>query len=136
MTVVVCTDTRGGMRFAGRRTSRDREMLSDLSRMAEGRRLYCRPYSEKLLTAAGLAPTVCEGALSVATEGDIVFIEDCPLRPHLDRISSLVIYCWGEAYPYDASLDLVPSEDGLHLASTEEFPGHSHALIRKEIYRK
>ena len=136
MTVVVCTDNRGGMLFAGRRTSRDRAMLADLGERLSGRRLLCHPYSEKLLTGAGLSPTVREDCLDVAEEGDVVFVETLPLLPHRERISRLIVYSWGEAYPYDTRLDLVPSEAGYRLVDTAELCGYSHKCITREVFEK
>ncbi len=136
MTVVVCTDKNGGMLFAGRRTSRDREMLADLGRLAAGRRLLCTPYSERLLTAAGLCPTVREDCLDAAEGGDVVFIETLPLSPYSARIARLVVYRWDKAYPYDVSLDLSPTAEGFALTSSVELSGFSHDVIQREVYDK
>ena len=136
MTVVVCTDNRGGILFAGRRTSRDREMLADLGRMCEGRRLLCHPYSERLLTAAGLSPTVCEDCLDVAEGDDLVFVEHLPLLPYRERITRLVVYSWDKAYPYDVALDLSPKDTGYRLVSSVKIPGFSHDIILKEVYER
>ena len=136
MTVVVCTDNRGGMLFAGRRTSRDRAMLADLGERLAGRRLLCHPYSEKLLTDAGLSPTVREDCLDVAEDGDVVFVECLPLLPHRERIACLIVYSWGEAYPYDTRLDLLPREEGYRLTDTAELVGYSHKVITREVFLK
>ena len=136
MTVVVCTDPRGGMLFTGRRVSRDREMLADLGRMREGRRLLCHPYSEKLLTAAGLSPTVCENCLEAAGDDDLVFVETLPLMPYRKTIDCLVVYVWDKVYPYDVALDLSPKAEGYRLVSSVEFPGFSHDVILREVYKK
>ena len=134
MTVVVCTDTRGGMLFAGRRQSRDRVMLADLAALVGDGRLWCRPFSEKLLVGAGLTPTVAEDCPSLAGAEDTVFIEAPPLTPYLPTISRLIVYSWCEAYPYDAALDLVPTALGFTCVETAEFEGNSHKKIRKEVY--
>ncbi len=136
MTVVVCTDNRGGMLFAGRRTSRDRVMLADLGALLCGRRLLCHPYSEKLLSGAGLSPTVREDCLDIAAAEDVVFVETLPLLPYRDRIARLVLYSWGEAYPYDTRLDLVPGEAGYRLVDTAELRGYSHDRIIREVFEK
>ncbi len=136
MTVIVCTDKNGGMLFAGRRTSRDREMLADLGRLAAGRRLLCTPYSERLLTAAGLSPTVREDCLEVASEDDLVFIENLPLSPYRERITRLVVYSWDKAYPYDVVLDIPKEAEGRRLVASHTFPGFSHDAITKEVFEK
>ena len=136
MTVVVCTDTRGGMLFAGRRQSRDRVMLADLGTLLKGGRLLCHPYSEKLLTGAGLAPTVREDCLQTAGAGDVVFVENLPLLPYRERIARLIVYSWGEAYPYDTRLDLDPRAEGYRLTDTTELIGYSHKCITREVFQK
>ena len=136
MTLVLCTDTRGGMLFAGRRQSRDRAMLADLATLVGSGRLLCRPFSEKLLTGAGLLPTVCEDCPEVALSGDTVFLESPPVTPYLPRVSRLVIYSWGEAYPYDTALDIDPKSSGLTLKEVTELAGYSHKTIKREVFVK
>lgn len=134
MTVIVCTESRGGMLFLGRRVGRDRRILADIAEM-EGR-LLCHPFSEKYLGSAGLAPEVDAALLDRAGEGDICFIESLPLAPHASRIDRLIRYSFGTRYPYDLALDLDPIAAGLRLVSTLEFPGHAHNIITKEIYER
>lgn len=134
MTVIVCTGNRGGMLFLGRRVSRDRAILSDIASL-EGR-LLCHPFSEKYLRGAGLDPVVDEALLEHAKAGDLCFIESLPLLPHAARIDRLIRYTFDKRYPFDFSLDLDPAAAGLRLTATEEFKGHAHDTIKKEIFER
>jgi hypothetical protein len=134
MTVIVCTGSRGGMLFLGRRVSRDRKILSDIATL--GGRLLCHPFSEKYLRGAGLAPEVDEALLLHAERDDLCFIETLPLAPHAARIDRLIRYSFETRYPFDVSLDLDPVAAGLRLVKTEEIVGHSHQSIIKETYER
>ncbi|MBO7761779.1 MAG: hypothetical protein J6T24_03175 [Clostridia bacterium] len=134
MTVVVCTDTRGGMLFLGRRVSRDREILADLATL--GGRLICHPFSEKYLASAPCPVTVLADPFSEGEEGDVLFVENLPLRPHLDRIEKIIRYSFEERYPFDTALDVDPIAEGFRLAACCELVGHSHPTMKKEVYVK
>ena len=59
-----------------------------------------------------------------------------PLLPWLDRLEGLVLYRWNRRYPADAWLDVRPGPPGWTLARREEFSGHSHERITKEVYTR
>lgn len=134
MTVVVCTDSRGGMLFMGRRVSRDREMIRDLMTLTPS--VLCQPRSEKYLATTKLSFRVEEDPLGVAKEEDFCFIEEPPLAPYLDRIDRLIVYSWGVAYPFDRALDIDPRGGLFRRTDCCEFVGHSHTLIKREIFEK
>ena len=54
----------------------------------------------------------------------------------LDRLEGLVLYRWNRRYPADAWLDVRPGPPGWTLARREEFSGHSHERIAKEVYTR
>ena len=134
MTVIVCTDSRGGMLFLKRRVSRDREIIADIAAM--GKPVLCHSFSEKYLRTTPLAYTVCDTLLTDAAPEDICFIEHLPLAPHLSRIDRLIVYNFGEPYPFDYALDITPRSAGFHLTDTREIVGYSHKTILKEVYEK
>ena len=134
MTVVVCTDSRGGMLFMGRRVSRDREMIRDLMTLTPS--VLCRPFSEKYLATTPLPYRVTEDPLAVAEGEDFCFIEEPPLAPYLDRIDRLIVYSWGVAYPFDRALDVDPCGGLFHRTDLYELVGHSHKTITREIFEK
>ena len=135
VTVIVCTDPRGGMLFLGRRVSRDREILADIGALAPGG-VLCHPFSVKYLTAAPLAHRADEALLEHAGQDDVCFIENLPLAKHTARIDRLIVYDFGERYPFDFSLDLDPAEAGLRLTDEREFVGYAHKCITRKVYER
>lgn len=132
MIIALCIDDNLGLRFNRRRQSRDRAVAADLLQSAGGRPLRTAPGSAILFPEGTVA--ACEAFLERAGEGDWCFVEDRPLTPVLPKIEALVLYRWNRVYPADTYLDVIPWEAGWRLMSREEFPGHSHKLITKEVY--
>lgn len=91
-------------------------------------RLFEAPYPEYL--------TAAEDFLAQAGPGELCFVEEPPLLPWLDRLEGLVLYRWNRRYPADAWLDVRPGPPGWTLARREEFSGHSHERITKEVYTR
>ncbi len=132
MQVIVCLDDRNGMLFNHRRQSRDREVLKEILKDAEGKRLWIRPFSQKLFQGAEHRVQVSDSLLDAAGLGETCFVEDLSLAGWEDSIESLTVYRWNRHYPGDFFLDLDLS--GWHLVSQREFPGNSHEKITKEVY--
>ena len=131
MDVILCLDDRNGMLFNHRRQSRDRKVVEDILQGLGGRLLRVRPMSQSLFPRE--AVLVEEALLETAGPGDVCFVEDLPLAPCRKDIESLTVYRWNRHYPGDVFLDLDLST-GWRLVSREEFPGHSHEKITKEVY--
>ena len=114
--------------FGGRRQSRDRILLEDLKRESGGK-LRILPFSQSLLGD-------CATLYSDLSEEGFYFLEDQPLAPLRDRITTLILYRWNRLYPADVYLDLSPQELGLTLVRREELVGSSHPKITKEVYEQ
>lgn len=128
MTIYVCLDQRGGMRFNNRRQSRDAAVLADiLSSLPDV--LTIDPCSEKLIQAAGIPYTLASGVFSEDTH---FFLEEGIASEIVPQASRVVIYRWNRHYPADVRFD--GDLSGFTLQSTEEFPGKSHETITKEVY--
>ena len=136
MTVIVCTDERGGMLFMKRRVSKDRELIEDVLKTVGDGILYISEFSESLFADSDISVMSVPDPLICAGDEDFVFIENIRLSPTLSKINKLVIYNWNRKYPFDFSLDINPTECGFSLLSSCEFKGHSHDKITKEIYVK
>lgn len=132
MRVIICLDDRNGMLFNHRRQSRDREVLKDILKAAEGNRVWIRPFSQKLFQGAENQVRVSESPLEAAGPGEACFVEELPLAGWEGAIESLTVYRWNRHYPGDFFLDLDLS--GWRLVSRREFPGSSHEKITKEVY--
>ncbi len=128
MTVALCIDDQGGRLFGGRRQSRDRVLLEDLLSESKGE-LRILPFSQGLLKDRAV---LCADL----TEDGFYFLEDRPLAPLKDRLTTLILYRWNRLYPADIYLDATPEDLGLTLVRTEELCGSSHPKITKEVYEK
>lgn len=134
MQVILCLDDRDGMMFNHRRQSRDRVVVQDILKSLEGKRLWIRPISRTLFQETEQSIQVDERCLEQAGTGDICFVEDVPLAQYGDKIEQVTVYRWNRRYPSDFSLDL-DLKHGWRLVNRQEFPGHSHETITKEVYQ-
>ena len=132
LNIIICIDDRGGMLFNKRRVSRDEYLLDDMLRTVKSP-LYIKPFSAKLFSERGGA-MLCDDPLSALSDGDWCFIEDEDIEPHLHKAESVVIYKWNRTYPFDLKFNTGALNSRFALKSSENFAGHSHEKITKEIY--
>lgn len=135
ISVAVCVCDNGGVTFLGKRQSRDRVLIADFIRSAEGKPVCISSFS-KTLFADYPEVAILPGVLDGAPDGSVCFVENEPLSAHIDEISTLTVYKWNRIYPYDKKLDVNPEREGFRLSSVSEFEGSSHEKITKEIWRK
>lgn len=133
--LAVCVDDRGGMRFHGRRQSRDRLQRADLLAFCRGK-LWVDPTAAALFAGAEDRLRVDDACLERAGEGETCFAETPPLAPYGARLEGVLVYRWNRVYPADAWFDLDPAALGFVLAERREFPGTSHAIITRDYYTR
>lgn len=136
MTVFICVDLRGGMMFNKRRQSRDVRVIEDIIRASDGRVLYISGYSEELFSGKRADVVCLQNPLDMAPRDACVFVENEHLGKYIDKIDKLVIYNWGEAYPFDFKLDIDPQSVGFKIKSRREFVGNSHKKVTREDFIK
>ena len=136
MTVFVCTDSRGGMIFNRRRVSFDMKIIDDVIRYTGDGILYISDFSEDLFEDSTASVISVPDPLYSAGRDSFVFIENEAILPYIDKIDRLVIYNFGESYPYDKKLDIDPSEAGLKLRSRRTFVGNTHDNVTREDFIK
>lgn len=124
MILAVCVDDRLGMRFNGRRQSRDRAVFDDLLGLGCVR---IHPDSEKIFPGAQAS----EGYLSEAGAGEICFCEDDAYLDHAQRIEKIILYKWNRTYPRDLCFTF-PGK--WRLAESRDLAGSSHEMITREVY--
>lgn len=132
MKLAVCVDDELGMTFDGKRQSRDRVLIADLIKHANGTPIYISPYSEKLFPDYEGKYVVSDMPLDAAGEDDYVFIENIAPEKYSDKFSEIIIYHWNRSYPCETwfEVDLTP----YRIVSRSEFEGSSHEKITKEVY--
>lgn len=133
MTVILCVDDNMGMTFLGKRLSKDRELRKRIRELCGEKKLLMNGYSAGQFDGDG-AVTVCESFLENGGEGDICFVENCDIVPHIQKLSRLVVYKWNRVYPSDVRLTLPIEESGFELVSVFDFKGYSHEKITETVY--
>lgn len=135
MIAMVCLDDRKGMLFNKRRQSRDRAVTEKILELAGERRLWIHPFSEKLFAdnrAENIISDEC--FLEKAGEGEYCFVENCGFAECGERLEKLIVFWWNRSYPSDLWLDIDLEE--WKKTETEEFAGHSHEKITREVYER
>lgn len=133
MIAVFCVDDRNGLRFNGRRLSRDRAQLADLLALCGDGPLWTAPASAALFPGEARVRTAPD-FWAQAGPGELCFFEDRPPAGVLDRAEAVVLYRWNRIYPADVYLAWDSAAAGFSMAEQTEFPGHSHAAITRERY--
>lgn len=131
MILAACVDDGLGMRFAGRRQSKDASVRARLLALAGGR-LLMSPYSARQFDPSP-AIAACEDYLALAGPGDWVFAEDDGYLAYADQVETIILFRWNRNYPRDLCFAF-PGE--WRLVRSEDFPGTSHEKITQEVYEK
>ena len=134
MIVAVCLDPKNGMTFNDRRQSRDRVVVDNIIKTASDNRIRISEYSQTLFADKGAHYIINENPLEQASATDFCFIENIPIRKYADKIEKIIVYRWDKQYPQTQSFDIPLPSDTWALQSITEFPGHSHEIIKKEVY--
>ena len=131
MEIVVCLDENNGMLFNNRRQSRDKEVIADIIKAAEDKRILVHPFSEPLFQSFN-GVLFDEDFLNNAKEYDVCFVENRHLKEFVSKISKVTVYNWNRIYPADFYCDLNFSE--FTLRSENDICGNSHEKITKKVY--
>ena len=130
MHLILCIDDRDGLSFGGKRLSSDRVLTEFILRDTAGKKLWMNSYSVKLFPQENIC--VDEDFLHKAGAGEYCFLENTPLT-EVTGLESVTLCRWNRRYPYTQTFPRALL-DGMHLASSQDFPGNSHDLITVERY--
>ena len=137
MIIIVCLDECGGMLFNKRRQSQDLILRQQILTETAGRRLWMNGYSAKQFAGEAAENIVVdEDFMNKAQPGDFCLVEDVGASAYEEKIEKIILYKWNRKYPGDFYFDIPIEEQGWKLTDTEEFAGHSHEKITKEVYEK
>lgn len=135
MIVVACLDDGGGMLFNKRRQSKDEVLRQKLMEEVGTAKLYMNAYTKKQFTdCEGDNIIVEEKFLDKAQGGDFCFVENVDITPYKEKIEKIMLFKWNRDYPRDVSFPTELLQQGWTMTSTEDFVGHSHEKITKEVY--
>ena len=130
MILISCVDNSMGLRFNGRRCSRDREVCRDVLARA-GRALWLRPESAALFRDFPEAQLHPVESLGDVPEGAACFWE----TPAGDaEAEEILLYLWNRDYPSDEKFQFPTG--AWTCAEETEFPGFSHPVITLRRYEK
>ena len=131
--VAVCLDDGGGMLFAGRRQSRDRDLISELCEATDGE-IFITDFSSFIFREHQGKTVITKNPFEDAPDGATLFIENLPISPYEDLIDELILYKWNRAYPADSKIDIDLTK--YKVVAKKEFPGSSHEKITKLRLKK
>lgn len=129
MILAICVDDKLGIRFGGRRQSKDRALRQRLMELSGGS-LRMSEYS-----ARQFEQDIYSGNdyLSGAQPGDWCFAEDNEFEGFADSIEKIVLFRWNRVYPADEHFRFPGKWE---LEHAEDFPGSSHERLTMEVYIK
>jgi len=131
MIAVVCVDDRNGMRFGGRRQSRDRILCEDMIRFCGT--VWMNSRSAPLFADWKDRIRVDDAFLLHADTEEYGFVEEESLKDV--PLEGMILYRWNRRYPADVFLEALPEKRGMELLAEESFAGSSHEKITREIWR-
>lgn len=135
MKLVICTDSKNGIMFNGRRQSQDSAVCEDILATLGEALLYTDSYSFRLFDRYGDDRVICSDNPAVAAgSDDFCFAEDMNMTEAVTAADMLIIYCWNRNYPADRYFDV--DTDIFSLALQTEFEGSSHEKITKRVYTR
>lgn len=134
MKIIICLDEKGGMAFNKRRQSSDRIIRENMLQMVGDSNLYVNSYTAKQFKESSSILIIDDNCLDKAEIDDYVFIEDIQLGDYVSSVEQIIVYRWKRNYPADLSFDVNLPSSEWELVHSEEFEGHSHECIGKEIY--
>ncbi len=135
LTVAITVDDNMGIAFNKRRQSRDKKLIEDLCKKADGD-IYVSSYSAPLFEEHEDRIRVVDDPIKNAPDGACCFVEMTDINEYAESISKLIIYHWNRLYPSDKKLDTDVLKCGFRMTAKYEFIGNSHDKITKGIYEK
>lgn len=131
MHIIICLDDKNGIRFNGRRQSKDCLLCQRILEITKDSALWMNADSAKLFPSERV--NVDENFLELAGDGGYCFAETDDFLRHENSIEKVIVYRWNRVYPSDVKINMGFLE-GKRLVGTSEFKGNSHEKITEERY--
>ena len=139
MTLILTVDDGFGLAFGAKRQSRDRELVRDAVRLANGRKIFAREYSRLIFEEAGVcgdALVFCDEPTKACGNCGLALLELCVKKSELESASEVIIYSWNRRYPTTAKLDIDYIKANFVLKEEYDFVGNSHEKITRRTYKR
>ena len=132
LTGIIALDDRNGYSLFGKRLSKDRKMLEEMTGLLEdGQCLYVSKYSLGIFSEDLRRQLICSLPETVSDDG-MIFFEAADFSSFgLDR---LIVYRWNRHYPSDVKYN--PYLHGWKKSASYDFRGYSHEKITREVYER
>ena len=134
MKLIVCLDDHNGMRFNGRRQSRDRAVSKDILDISGQSPVWMHTDSGKLFDTDCDRICCYQDAPDCVAEDVYLFSEFDSVERYLPMADTLIIYRWNRTYPADVIFPKDYLDCPWTLKETFEFSGHSHSRLTREVY--
>ena len=131
MILIVCISKKMGLTFNNRRVSRDKAVIQDIVKHANGQKVHASPYSKVLFDDISENIEISTNYLRNANDGEFVFFEQGSVQSIIPKVDTIIVYNWNRDYPADETFT-IPS--GFYKVSEEHLTGNSHDIIIKTIY--
>lgn len=130
MNLIFCLDNHNGIRFNGRRQSRDMEVYRHICVLVGTSVLFLNKKSASLFDKFKPAVTSLINLEPLPAAIQWLFTENAPSDSLLRNASKLIVYRWNRDYPADEFVDL----SGWRIIDSVDFKGNSHEKITQEVY--
>ncbi len=135
MIAILCVDNNNGMMFCRRRQSQDRLLREHVIHLIGLHKLWMNSYSKtQFINTDSAQILIDDNFLEKALHGDYCFVEDMDISQYTEKLEKIILFHWNRLYPADMFFTLDLSE--WTLEEKEDFTGHSHEKITKEVYSK
>lgn len=132
LTGIIALDDRNGYSLFGKRLSKDRKMLEDMTGLLEdGQCLYVSQYSLGIFSEELRKYLRCPVPDNFTDDG-MIFFEAVDFSSF--SLDMLIVYRWNRYYPSDVKYN--PYLHGWKKVSSYDFSGYSHEKITREVYER
>ncbi len=136
MKLIACIDDLNGMCFNGRRQSRDRAVVSYISKIVGNRPLWTAPSSVSLFDNRDLTIKAADDFLEKAGTDDFCFAETNDVTQYINACRMVYLFRWNREYPADLYFPAECLQEEFQQLECVEFQGFSHPQLTLEVYAR
>lgn len=126
MNIIICTDKNNGISFNNRRVSKDKVVITEISKLIGKQKLYIKKKSLDLFDSYKI---ILVDNLENIPKDAFYFSEESDF---LNKADKLYVFNWNRYYPADTYINLT----NFNKISQKQIKGKSHDKITLTIYSK